>query len=457
MDFLGVLPEKRHSRNQVPAADLTLNIPEVRYHPTIHTPTPRTRTSQTQRSRPAAAPRLQAMQDQNRNQVPAADLTLNLPEVRYHPSIHTPTPRTRQTLRTRPAAAASLQAGDSNPPAVDKTPQTGDRTPMAGPRSPQARDKTPHTGDRTLQTGPRSSETGPRSPKAVDRTPQGNPAVKPGPRGQNAESPVRGAAPSPEQVPLGLGVRVDRHVVEKVEVLTRGQSTNPAWFTWRKKRITASVAHSITHCRFVNGKSQAPPISCLAAVTGESQRVQTRAMSWGVKMEAEAVRSYQALKTVALGRSVSVLDCGLFLDAQRPWLAASPDGIVTDSQTGQRLLCLEVKCPYKHRDRRVEDACRDDPNFCLQIQDQDGRIAGEAPVYVLKSSHSYYTQVQVQLAVTGLHQADFVVFTRRETAVVPVTFDPELWEETLSKLEMFYRDAVLPHLRDRGVSWTPEL
>ena len=54
------------------------------------------------------------------------------------------------------------------------------------------------------------------------------------------------------------------------------------------------------------------------------------------------------------------------------------------------------------------------------------------------------------MAVTGVHQADFVVFTLKETAVVPVTFDPELWEETLSKLETFYQDAVLPHLRDRG-------
>lgn len=48
---------------------------------------------------------------------------------------------------------------------------------------------------------------------------------------------------------------------------------------------------------------------------------------------------------------------------------------------------------------------------------------------------------------TGLQQADLVVYTLKETAIVPVTFDPDLWEETVSKLEVFYRDAVLPHLR----------
>lgn len=86
----------------------------------------------------------------------------------------------------------------------------------------------------------------------------------------------------------------------------------------------------------------------------------------------------------------------------------------------------------------------------------------QPPVYSLKTSHSYFTQIQVQLAVTGLQQADLVVFTLEETAIIPVTFDPDLWEETVSKLEMFYRDAILPHLRqksqqDTAAGWTPEL
>lgn len=82
--------------------------------------------------------------------------------------------------------------------------------------------------------------------------------------------------------------------------------------------------------------------------------------------------------------------------------------------------------------------------------------------YRLKTSHSYYTQIQCQLAVTGLQCADLVVFTLKETAIVPVTFDPELWKETVSKLQMFYRNAVLPYLKqetqqDTDAEWTPEL
>lgn len=72
---------------------------------------------------------------------------------------------------------------------------------------------------------------------------------------------------------MGLGAQLDRSTVEEVEVLTRGQRTNPKWFTWRKNRITASVAHSIAHCRFVNGKSKTPPTSYLAAVTGKAMPI----------------------------------------------------------------------------------------------------------------------------------------------------------------------------------------
>ena len=77
----------------------------------------------------------------------------------------------------------------------------------------------------------------------------------------------------------------------------------------------------------------------------------------------------QELKSAELRRPVFIQKCGLFIDPQRTWLGATPDGIVMDGQTGERLLCLEVMCPRKHWYSRVEDACRWDPDFCLEIQE----------------------------------------------------------------------------------------
>nr|XP_046244185.1 uncharacterized protein LOC124058716 isoform X2 [Scatophagus argus] len=341
-----------------------------------------------------------------------------IPKVRYHPTIQTPTrgdgarakTRTSQNQKTRPPVHHVHNGTDNkaqvNPvPAVRRRPNGGQKQKQRAATDPDPKQKPDELSDT--------------------------------------------ATPRPEQVSLDLEVPLDRSVVKEVEVQTRGQRTNQNWFDWRKNRITASVAHYIANCRFVNGKSKTPPISYVAAVTGQRRSIHTRAMNWGIHMEAEVVRKYQEMKTTALGRPVLVRECGLFIDDQRPWLAASPDGIVTDRQTGQWLLCLEVKCPYKHRNSWVEDACRNDRAFCLEIQDRDGSQPGESPVYSLKRTHSYFTQIQCQLAVTGLQQADLVVFTLKETAIVPVTFDPDFWEKTASKLEKFYKDAVLPYIRER--------
>ncbi|XP_041655490.1 uncharacterized protein LOC121517624 [Cheilinus undulatus] len=349
-----------------------------------------------------------------------------IPKVRYHPTIQDPANGEQTKTRTRQAPRAGR--------VHVRLPQTVQENPQADPQ-PSAQKPKKKLSQRAAPK--------PDAPQRVAPSTDGTP-------------------PTPEEVPLGVDVGLDTQVVEQVEALTRGQRTNQDWFSWRKNRITASMAHSVAHSRFANRRSQTPPTSILTAITGESQGIQTRAMSWGIENESKAVRRYQVKKSAEVGCSVSVQDCGLFIHPQRAWLAASPDGIVTDSQTGRWLFCLEVKCPYKHRDRRVEDACREDPAFCLEIQDERGRQPDGPPTYHLKESHSYFTQIQCQLAVTGLKQADLVVFTRKETAIIPVKFDSDLWEETLSKLEVFYRDAVLPHLREKkqqepGAAWTPEL
>ena len=67
----------------------------------------------------------------------------------------------------------------------------------------------------------------------------------------------------------------------------------------------------------------------------------------------------------------------------------------------------------------------------------------------MKQNHSYYSQIQCQLAVTGKEQADLVVFTLKETALVPVPFDPEFWEQTLTKLKRF-KEVLLPQLEKRS-------
>uniref|UniRef100_A0A8B9RUC8 YqaJ viral recombinase domain-containing protein n=1 Tax=Accipiter nisus TaxID=211598 RepID=A0A8B9RUC8_9AVES len=236
--------------------------------------------------------------------------------------------------------------------------------------------------------------------------------------------------------------------IPQVEKETRGQRSNPKWYEWRENRITASVAPRIANSKFANGKTDEVPQSYLKAVVSSSPGVQTPAMSWGLRNEKAAVRAYEQLKSQAVGKPVRVDDCGLFIHQEKNWIAASPDGIIKEVATGKALGLLEVKCPYKHRNRTVREACKD-KDFCLEV---------DGDSYALKKDHAYFTQVQCQLAAAGFQQADFVVHTTKETAVVPVEFDAKFWGQTVPKLEKFYTEAVIPHLEEKagGSVWAKE-
>ena len=77
----------------------------------------------------------------------------------------------------------------------------------------------------------------------------------------------------------------------------------------------------------------------------------------------------------------------------------------------------------------------------------------------MKQNHSYYSQIQCQLAITGMERADLVVFTLKEMALVHVPFNHEFWEQTLTKLQRF-KDVLLPQLdqhRPPGPAARPEM
>uniref|UniRef100_A0A8C5PAV4 YqaJ viral recombinase domain-containing protein n=1 Tax=Leptobrachium leishanense TaxID=445787 RepID=A0A8C5PAV4_9ANUR len=263
------------------------------------------------------------------------------------------------------------------------------------------------------------------------------PAIKHQP-GSAPTTRRRPGIPSRSQIVLESQLSLED--IEKVEKDTRGQSGNPEWFKLRQNRITASLAHQISHSRFANNKTMEIPQSYLKAVLGTGPRVQTTAMNWGIKNERNAVHAYEKLVSLKTGKQVQVEECGLYIHPKKNWLAASPDGVVRDVLTGDMLYILEVKCPHKHKDHTIREAC-DDRQFCLR---PDGNS------YQLRIDHPYYTQVQCQLAVTNMQHADFVVYTNKDLAVVPVTFNAELWKETEPKLEKFYYEAVLPKLNGRG-------
>uniref|UniRef100_A0A6J0VF08 YqaJ viral recombinase domain-containing protein n=1 Tax=Pogona vitticeps TaxID=103695 RepID=A0A6J0VF08_9SAUR len=305
-------------------------------------------------------------------------------------------------------------------------------SPRGSAQSSQTRSATGHGGKQGDTSRGAKAKT---SAAAGDfKSPASGPKATTG----TSESPRQSAA-KPQSKGTHFVSPISTEKVAEIERETRGQRANPEWYKWRENRITASVAPKIANSKFANGRSSEVPRSYLKAVVEPGSSVQTPAMSWGVRNEKKAIRAYEALKSSKGEKPVKVDDCGLFIDKKKAWLAASPDGVVREAGTGKDLGLLEVKCPYKHREKTVTEACKD-KTFCLEK-------TGDS--YALKKTHPYYVQVQCQMGVSGHKKADLVVFTNKETAIAPVDFDPAFWEKTVPKLEKFYTDAVVPHLEEK--------
>ena len=80
-------------------------------------------------------------------------------------------------------------------------------------------------------------------------------------------------------------------------------------------------------------------------------------------------------------KDLVVSQCGLYIDESRPYIAATPDGLIWCSCCGKGV--LEIKCPYSYRDVPVEKMASEASTFL----NPDGK---------LKQNHKYYYQVKLR-------------------------------------------------------------
>ena len=102
---------------------------------------------------------------------------------------------------------------------------------------------------------------------------------------------------------------------------------------------------------------------------------------------------------------------------------------------------LEVKCPFSHRNETPEQASTS-PGFCSVLHTSDGTQG-----LALRRTHTYFAQVQGQMAIGGRPWCDFVIFTTQGISVERVKYDALYWKNTLvPKLTKFYDNCVAPEI-----------
>ena len=232
--------------------------------------------------------------------------------------------------------------------------------------------------------------------------------------------------------------------VKRVEIETRGQSTNDLWHQQRIGRVTASNFHTY-HTKaqsILNRKGQnvkkpvySSLVSSLLSKSGDGSHLPQ--IKWGTAHEKDAIKAFMSdVASQHDGSLQGFKQCGLFIKPDYPCLTASPDGLFLCKCCG--LSIVEAKCPYTVRNEHIH--VRDTFDRVDFLEDFHGK-------HRLKRSHKYYTQIQAQMWVCGVCHGFFIVWTQGSPPYYErVELDMEFCLNVVNNITLFYKSFVLPCL-----------
>lgn len=216
-----------------------------------------------------------------------------------------------------------------------------------------------------------------------------------------------------------ISITIDQAI--DIEEKTLAQSASQLWYSLREKRITASKFGIVAKRQsgFENLVKQLNP----------SKRVVTADMQRGIDLEPKAAMVYA---NVAKEGKVNVYPSGLVINPKCPWLGCSPDRKVFDftaEDLGHSPFgLLEVKV--------TKEGTTDFSTVQYITSGPNGNI--------LKKNHSYYYQVQCQLALTGLDWCDFFSYVSDTVYHCErIQFDEHFFEKSKDKVDSFFFDYFL--------------
>jgi len=118
-------------------------------------------------------------------------------------------------------------------------------------------------------------------------------------------------------------VVVTSETIHYIQQQTKDQSGSNTWISERRKRLTASTAGSIVKMRTTTKKGKKVENLLYNKFKGNV------ATHYGHVLEERAKADYQSYQQQHGHPGLKVDCCGLFVSFDNPWLAATPDGLVT--------------------------------------------------------------------------------------------------------------------------------
>lgn len=159
--------------------------------------------------------------------------------------------------------------------------------------------------------------------------------------------------PTPEDF-YSHRVVVTASEAQQIEEATRSQADSPLWYIERQKRVTATL------CKRVASRHSSDFTNILCDKLSGTFRG-NQATRYGLQHEADALDNYLVYKKTT-SPDYKLAKSGLVIKPEMPWLAASPDALVSDPLYGVGL--VEVKCPHTCRQGKSLREAAESPHFC---------------------------------------------------------------------------------------------
>lgn len=113
-------------------------------------------------------------------------------------------------------------------------------------------------------------------------------------------------------------------------------------------------------------------------------------------MESVALKNYKKL----MDQNSEIVQVGLVVNTNKPWLCWSLDGILIYGYAVWQKKVVEIKCPYMCNKISIHDADNGISNVQYLKSDENGLH--------LSTTHSIYTQIQLQMYVTNIAFCDLL-------------------------------------------------
>ncbi|KAF4522566.1 hypothetical protein B566_EDAN012857 [Ephemera danica] len=223
----------------------------------------------------------------------------------------------------------------------------------------------------------------------------------------------------------------------QIECDTRLQlASDGKWLAMRRNFLTSSKFGEV--CKRRPTTKNGPLVLQILNGTRDTEYNQGRDthMKYGTDTEEEARGE------LAKQLGVDIEKCGLSIDPDIPYLAASPDGKIESDGL------VEIKCPSVARDMTIQEGVQAKKIDCLVFDEQTNS-------YKMKLNHNYFYQVQGQLHCTRRSYCWFFVYTKKDSVKIKVERDDTFWKKCMEPhLIKFYWNCLLPEIvdsqRERG-------